>query len=43
LALDVVPAGKIGLGSVVISLCGNLKRLIVSDMLRIIKKSKDFF
>jgi hypothetical protein len=43
MALDVTPAGNIGPTSAAISLCGNLKRLIASDMLRIIKKSKGFF
>ena len=43
LALDVVPAGNIGPGSMAISLCGNLSRLIASDMLGIKKRAKGFF
>ena len=43
LALDVAPTGNIGPGSMAISLCGNLNRLIVSDMLRITKRPKGFF
>jgi hypothetical protein len=42
-ALDVVPAGKIRLGSMVISLGKNLSRLIASDMLGIKKRTKEFF
>ncbi len=43
LALDVAPAGNIGPGSMAISLCGNLSRLIASDMLGIKKREKGFF
>jgi len=43
LELGVTPAGKVGLGSMVASLCKNLNRLITSDMLRVIKKPKGFF
>jgi hypothetical protein len=43
MALNVVPVGNIGPGSMAISLSRNLKRLIVSDMLRITKKSKEYF
>jgi hypothetical protein len=42
-ALGVAPAGNIGPGSMMISLCRNLNRLIVSDMLRSRKKPKGFF
>ena len=43
LELGVKPVGKVGLGSMVASLCKNLNRLITSDMLRMIKKPKGFF
>ena len=43
LELGVKPVGKVGLGSMVASLCKNLNRLITSDMLRVIKKPKGFF
>ena len=43
LELGVKPVGKLGLGSMVASLCKNLNRLITSDMLRMIKKPKGFF
>ena len=43
LELGVKPVGKVGLGSMVASLCKNLNRLIASDMLRMIKKPKGFF
>jgi hypothetical protein len=43
LELGVTPAGNLGLGSMAVSLCKNLSRLITSDMLRIIKKPKGFF
>ena len=42
-ALDFPTAGSIGLGSMAVSLCGNLNRLILSDMLRITKKSNAYF
>ena len=41
--LDAAPGRNIGPGSVVLSLCDNLSRLIASDMLRITKKPKGFF
>ncbi|PIP73523.1 MAG: hypothetical protein COW89_02435 [Nitrospinae bacterium CG22_combo_CG10-13_8_21_14_all_47_10] len=41
--LDVEPAGNIGPGSMTISLCKNLNRLIICDMLGIRKKPKGFF
>ena len=43
LQLGVTPAGNVGLGSMAVSLCKNLNRLITSDMLRVIKKPKGFF
>ena len=43
LALGVTPTGNVGLSSMVASLCKNLNRLITSDMLRVIKKPKEFF
>jgi hypothetical protein len=43
LELGVTPAGNLGLGSMAVSLCKNLNRLITSDMLRVIKKPKGFF
>jgi hypothetical protein len=43
LNLGVKPVGKVGLGSMVVSLCKNLNRLINSDMLRVVKKPKGFF
>ena len=43
LELGVTPAGNLGLGSMAVSLCKNLNRLITSDMLRMIKKPKGFF
>lgn len=42
-ALGVEPAGNIRPGSMTVSLCQNLNRLIVSDMLRIRKRPKGFF
>ncbi len=42
-ALGGVPAGKIRLCSMIISLGKNLSRLIVSDMLGIKKRTKEFF
>ena len=42
LELGVTPAGNVGLGSMAVSLCKNLNRLITSDMLRVIKKPKGF-
>jgi hypothetical protein len=42
-ALDVKPSRNIGLGSMAVSFCQNIKRLIASDMLKITKKSKEFF
>ena len=41
--LGAAPGRSIGPGSVVLSLCDNLSRLIASDMLRITKKPKEFF
>jgi hypothetical protein len=41
--LGAEPVGNIQPGSMVISLYRNLKRLIISDMLRITKKTKGFF
>jgi hypothetical protein len=43
LALGVTPAGNVGLGSMVASLCKNLNRLVTSDMLGVTKKPKGFF
>jgi hypothetical protein len=43
LEMGVTPAGNVGLGSMLVSLCKNLNRLIASDMLRVIKKPKGFF
>ena len=42
-ALNKKPVGKIGFGSIVISLCENLSRLFTVDMLRIKKRQKGFF
>jgi hypothetical protein len=42
LEMGVAPAGNVGLGSMVISLCKNLNRLINYDMLRVMKKPKGF-
>ncbi|MBC8287870.1 MAG: hypothetical protein H8E42_10405 [Nitrospinae bacterium] len=43
LMLGVTPTGNVGPGSMAVSLCKNLSRLIFSDMLRIMKKPKGFF
>jgi hypothetical protein len=43
LQLGVKPTGNVGLGSMAVSLCKNLNRLITSDMLRVLKKPKEFF
>ncbi len=43
LELGVRPVGKVGLGSMAVSLCKNLNRLISSDMLRVMNKPKGFY
>jgi hypothetical protein len=43
LSLGLKQAGKVGLGSMVVSLCKNINRLIASDILRVVKKPKEFF
>lgn len=41
--LGIKPSANIGLGTMAVSLCSNLNRLITSDMLRMMKKPKGFF
>ncbi len=41
--MGVTPIKKIGLGTMAVSLCKNLNRLITSDMLRITKKPRGFY
>ncbi|MEO2043457.1 MAG: hypothetical protein ABGX43_02555 [Nitrospinaceae bacterium] len=43
ITLGVAPARKIGLDSMLISSCHSLNRLIATDMLKVTKRSKEFF
>ena len=43
LSMSAPTAGNIGLGSMAVSLCNNIKRLVIFDMLKTKNKPKEFF